>query len=158
MSVSNSWQNFYFWVNYPFKHLNEWMMHLYSDLLCIAVHPKRFTIMCVGGSLLNHHQCAASTWMMWRLPQDNTGAQCAHHTVDSGAVHYRWRGERVIEPIKWKGIIRRTWLIRASGCNLARTPGLHPYSLREVPWDFFLLMAKECKDLGLTSHPKDSAF
>ncbi len=25
--------------------LNEWMMHLYSALLCIAVHPKRFTIM-----------------------------------------------------------------------------------------------------------------
>ncbi len=28
------------------------MMHLYSALLCIVVHPKRFTIM----SLLNHHQ------------------------------------------------------------------------------------------------------
>ncbi len=47
-------------------------MYLYSALLCIAVHPKRFTIMCVcvcvcvwgGGSLLNHHQCAASTWMI----------------------------------------------------------------------------------------------
>ncbi len=25
--------------------LNEWMMHLYSALLCIAVHPKCFTIM-----------------------------------------------------------------------------------------------------------------
>ncbi len=25
--------------------MNEWMMHLYSALLCIAVHPKRFTIM-----------------------------------------------------------------------------------------------------------------
>ncbi len=39
---------------------------------------------------------------------------------------YRWRGERVIEPIKWMGIIRRLWLTRASGGNLARTPGLHP--------------------------------
>ncbi len=29
--------------------MNERMMHLYSALLCIAVHPKRFTIMCVGG-------------------------------------------------------------------------------------------------------------
>ncbi len=29
-------------------HLNEWMMHLYSALLCIAVHPKRFTIMWGG--------------------------------------------------------------------------------------------------------------
>ncbi len=25
------------------------MMHLYSALLCIAVHPKHFTIMCGGG-------------------------------------------------------------------------------------------------------------
>ncbi len=33
----------------------EWMMHLYSAL-CIAVHPKCFTIMWGGGSLLNHHQ------------------------------------------------------------------------------------------------------
>ncbi len=29
--------------------INEWMMHLYSALLCIAVHPKRFTIICGGG-------------------------------------------------------------------------------------------------------------
>ncbi len=49
---------------------------------------------------------------------------------------YRWRGEREIEPIKCMGIIRRPWLTRASGGNLAKTPGLHPYSLREVPWDF----------------------
>ncbi len=33
----------------------------------------------VGGSLLNHHQCAASTWMMRRLPQDNgTSALTTH--------------------------------------------------------------------------------
>ncbi len=25
--------------------MNEWMMHLYSDLFCIAAYPKRFTIM-----------------------------------------------------------------------------------------------------------------
>ncbi len=54
------------------------MMHLYSALLCIAVHPKRFTIMW-GGTLLNHHQCAASIWMMRRLPQDNgTSALTTH--------------------------------------------------------------------------------
>ncbi len=48
----------------------EWMNDaLYGALLCIAVHPNHFTIMCVlcvgggggggggpGGSLLNHHQ------------------------------------------------------------------------------------------------------
>ncbi len=63
---------------------------------------------------------------------------CSIHLDDaSAATGYRWRGERVIEPIKWMGIIRRLFtLTRASGGNLARTPGLHPYTLREVPWDF----------------------
>ncbi len=56
--------------------------------------------------------------------------------MSSPHTSYRWRGDRVIEPIKWMGIIRRPCLTRASGGNLARTPGLHPYSLRAVPWDF----------------------
>ncbi len=33
--------------------MNEWMMHLYSALLCIVVHPKRFTIMWGGGGGLS---------------------------------------------------------------------------------------------------------
>ncbi len=60
------------------------MMHLYRVLLCIVVHPKRFTIMWGGvgwGSLLNHHQCAASTWMMQRLPQDNGGSAFTTHQL-----------------------------------------------------------------------------
>ncbi len=40
--------------------------------------------------------------------------------VRSPHTSYRWR-ERVIETIKWMGIIRRPWLTRASGGNLART-------------------------------------
>ncbi len=59
---------------------NEWMMHLYSALLCIAVHPKRFTIMW-GGSFLNHHQCVASTWMMRRLPQYNGASSLTTHQL-----------------------------------------------------------------------------
>ncbi len=70
-------------------------MHLYSALLCIAVHPKRFTIMWWGGgSLLNHHQCA-------------DGCHRTTAPVRSPHTSYRWRGERVIEPIKWMGIIGR---------------------------------------------------
>ncbi len=61
------------------------MMHLYSALLCIAVHPKRFTIMWGGGggggALHNHHQCAASTWMMRRLPQDNGASALTTHQL-----------------------------------------------------------------------------
>ncbi len=103
------------------------MRHLYSALLCIAVHQKRFTIM----------------WGVSPQPppvysihlDDATAAtgqrrQCAHHTPATGGE------EKEIEPIKWIGIIRRPRLTRASGGNFARTPGLHPYSLREVPWDF----------------------
>ncbi len=48
--------------------------------LCIVVHPKRFTIMW-GGSLLNHHQCAAFTWMMRRLPQDNGASALTTHQL-----------------------------------------------------------------------------
>ncbi len=68
-------------------------MHFYNTLLCIVVHPKRFTIIW-GGSLLNHHQCAASTWMMRRLPQDKGASALTTHKLQME------RRERVIEPIK----------------------------------------------------------
>ncbi len=45
------------------------MMHLYSAF-CVLLYTQSALQSC-GGSLLNHHQCAASTWMMRRLPQDN---------------------------------------------------------------------------------------
>ncbi len=53
---------------------------------------------------------------------------CHRTTAPVRSTHtsYRWRGERVIEPIKWVGIVRRPWLTRASGGNLARTLVLHP--------------------------------
>ncbi len=34
-----------------------------------------------GGSLLNHHQCAASTWMMRRQPQDNGASALTTHQL-----------------------------------------------------------------------------
>ncbi len=55
--------------------MNEWMMHLYRALLCIAVHPKRFTIM-VGGV-----SPQASTWMMQRQPQDNGASMLTAHKL-----------------------------------------------------------------------------
>ncbi len=33
------------------------------------------------GSLLNHHQCAASTWMMQRQPQDNGASALTTHQL-----------------------------------------------------------------------------
>ncbi len=34
-----------------------------------------------GGSLLNYHQCEASTWMMRRLPQDNGASALTTHQL-----------------------------------------------------------------------------
>ncbi len=77
--------------------------------------PKALYNLC-GGSLLNHHQCEASTWMMRRLPQDNGASALTTHQLQvesrervieqikwmrSPHTSYRWRGERVIEQIKW---------------------------------------------------------
>ncbi len=74
--------------------MNEWMMHLYSALLCIVVHPKHFTIMWGGGggigSLLNHHQCAASTGMMRRLQQDNGASALTTHQLQVERRESHW--------------------------------------------------------------------
>ncbi len=90
------------------------MKHLYSALLCIVVHPKRFTIMCRGVSPQPPTVCSIHL-------DDATAAtgqrrQCTHHTPATGGegerviepvkcmssphTSYRRRGERVIEPIK----------------------------------------------------------
>ncbi len=58
------------------------MMHLYNALLCIVVHPKHFTFIWGDvGSLLNHHQCVESIWMMCRLPQDNGATALTTHQL-----------------------------------------------------------------------------
>ncbi len=56
--------------------MNEWC--IYIALYCVLLYTKGALQSC-GGTLLNHHQCAASTWMMRRLPQDNgTSAVTTH--------------------------------------------------------------------------------
>ncbi len=47
-------------------------------------------------------------------------------------------------------------MMEANGGNLARMPGLHPYSISKDILGF--LMTTESQDLGLASHPKDSVF
>ncbi len=85
-------------------------------------------------------QCSPHTSYRWRGERDIEPIKCMRspHTryrwrgerdiepikcMRSPHTSYRWRGERVIEPIKWMGIIRRPWLTRASGGNLARAHG-----------------------------------
>ncbi len=47
-------------------------------------------------------------------------------------------------------------MLRGQWGNLARMPGLHPYSFWKDILGF--LMTTESQDLSLTSHPKDGAF
>ncbi len=103
-------------------------MHIYSALLCIAVHPKHFTIMWGGGG---GGVSLTTTSVQHPLGWCDGCHRTTAAPVRSPHTSYRWRGERVIEPIKWMGMIKRPWLTRARGGNLARTPGLHPYSLQK---------------------------
>ncbi len=111
--------------------MNEWMIHLYSTLLLYTQSTLQSCEGGGGGGGLSSTTTSVQHPLGWF-----DGCHRTMAPVRSPHTSYRWRGERVIEPIKWMGIIRRPWMIRASGGNLARTPGLHPYSLREVPWDF----------------------
>ncbi len=47
-------------------------------------------------------------------------------------------------------------MVRGQLANLARTPGLHPYSFLKDILGF--LMTTESQDLSLTSHLKDGTF
>ncbi len=47
-------------------------------------------------------------------------------------------------------------MVRGQWGNLARMPGLNPYSFSKDILGF--LMTSESQDLDLTSHPKDGAF
>ncbi len=83
-------------------------MHLYSDY-CVLLHTKALYNHVGGGGdlFLNHHQCAASTWRMRRLPQDNGTSALATHRLQvqrreshrANQVYaltttsYRWRRE-----------------------------------------------------------------
>ncbi len=113
-------QKFNFFLISQFIWMNEWMMHLYSALLCIAVHPKRFTIMW-REFLLNHHQCAASAWMWWQ-PQDNGASALTTHQLQ-----VERRG--VIEPIK---LFQTITLSLAYCCTAARLNRLHSHQCRHT--------------------------
>ncbi len=119
---------------------NEWMMHLYSTVYC-----------CTPKTLYNHMR-----WSLHNHHQVRSIHLDGHRTmvpVHSPHTSYRWRGDRVIEPIKWMGIISRPWLTKASGGNLARTPRVTPLLFTRSAMGF--LMTTESQNLDLTSHPKD---
>ncbi len=133
---------------------DAFFLYIYSAC-CVLLYTQSALQSC-GGSLLNHHQCAASTWMIHRT---TAPVRSPHNS-------YRWRGQkdganqvyaltthqlqverRVIEPIKWMGIIRRP--------VVGIWPGHRGYTLLFTKRAMGFLMTTESQDLGLTSHPKD---
>ncbi len=103
--------------------VNEWS--IYIALYCVLLYTQSALQSC-GGGVSPQPPPVCSIHLDDVTAATGQRHQCAHHTPATGGE------EREIEPIKWMGIIRRPWLTRTSGGNLARTPGLHPYSLRGV--------------------------
>ncbi len=68
-------------VHYRNEWMNEW--YIYKALYCVLLYTQSTLQLCGGrgGSLLNHHQCAASTWMMRRLPQDSGASALTTHQL-----------------------------------------------------------------------------
>ena len=126
--------------------MNEWMMHIYSALLCIVVHPNRFTIM--WGGLLSHHQCAASTWMMQQQPQDYGASALTTHQLQVE------RRERQSQSSGWGLLGGHDWQ-RPRG-QFGQDTGVTPLLFTRSAMGF--LMTTESQDLGLTSHPKDFIY
>ncbi len=91
---------------------NKWVRAIWMNDAFI----KRFIVYCCTPKALYNHMGGLSSPLGWCDGCHRTTAP-----VRSPHTSYRWRGERVIEPIKWMGIIRRPWLIRARGGNLTRS-------------------------------------
>ncbi len=100
------WQTLVSWAQHPpcharclgKRHLCKWVtslwptcthntpLNLFCFLVKVKVHPKMKTVFYKlfqtwGGSLLNNHQCAASTWMICWLPQDNGASVPTTHQL-----------------------------------------------------------------------------
>ncbi len=60
------------------------MMHLYSALLCIVVHPKHFTIMWGGGGVSPQPPPVCSIHLDDVTAATGQRHQCTHHTPATG--------------------------------------------------------------------------
>ncbi len=110
--------------------MNEWC--IYIALYCVLLYTQNTLQSCGGVSPQPPPVCI--------IHFDDAMAATGRLTpVRSPLTSYRWREERVIEPIKWMWIIRRSWLTRASGGNLARTLGYIP-----TPYEYIPTLYKKC--------------
>ncbi len=114
--------------------MNEWC--IYIVLYCVLLYTQSALQSCGGLSSTNGcHRTMA--------------AVCSPHTS------YRWRVERVIEPIKWMGIIRGP-IDKGQFWQFGQDTGVTPLLFTRSAMGFW--MTTESQDLGLTSHLKDCAF
>ncbi len=123
------------------------MMHLYSAL-CIFVHPKRFKIMW-GVSPQPPPVCSIHLY-------DATAAtgqrrQCAQPPHQLQVERRESHRTNSVDGDYWEAMIDRSqWW------EFGQDTGVTPLFFTRSAMGF--LMTIESQDLGLTSHPKDSAF
>ncbi len=99
------------WVNMV-NILNEWMNEwsIYIALYCALLYTQS-ALQWYRGSLLNHHQCAASTWMMRRQPQHNGASALTTHQLQ---VERRERSSQssgwgLLGGHDWQGPVEGIW-------------------------------------------------
>ncbi len=131
--------------------MNEWC--IYIVLYCVLLYTQSALQSCGGGgggvSLLNHHQCTVSTWMMQRLPQDNGASALTTHQlqVERRESH---RANQV-DGNYWEAMIDK-----GQWWEFGQDTGVAPLLFTRSAMGF--LMTTESQDFGLTSHLKDGAF
>ncbi len=79
--------------SWPYEWMNEWC--IYRALLCIAVHPKRFTI--VGGSLINN-----TVYCLWANIASFRLCFCA---VLMNVNADKWWFSPLLWPANWEALI-----------------------------------------------------
>ncbi len=90
--------------------MNEWC--IYILLYCVLLYTQGALQSWGGGggwSLLNHHQCAASTWMIRRLPQDNSTSALTTHQLQVERRLSQSSGWGLLEGHDWQGPVERIW-------------------------------------------------
>ncbi len=110
---------------------------------------------CIPKALYNHVGGGGLSSNTTSVQHLDDATACHRTTVPVRSPHtsYRWRGERVIESIKWMGIIRKAMIDKGQWWEFGQDTGVTPLLFMRSAMGF--LLTTESQDLGLTSHPKD---
>ncbi len=133
--------------------MNEWMVHLYIALLCIVVHPRRFTIMGGGGGgggVSPQPPAVCSIHLNNATAATVQRCQCAQHTPATGGEEReslsQSSGWGLLEGHDWQGPVERIW------------PGRRGYTPTLYEECHGIFMTTESQDLGLTSRTERQSF